>query len=646
MPLPCSKFTLPSPLSLIYLLTILSTYQTTAFLLPGIAVNDFSPNDFISVRATRLTSSTSSIPYSYFSVPFCQPSEIFQAQPISIAQILVGESVYPTAYDFAFNRNDHCKLLCVINFAALPPRAMKRLVHRIDEGYVAHLHVDDLPVITRFISDNNLSSLHLGHVIGFKRNNTYYLNNHLSFKILIHHPSLSSGEAIDQLTSASDTSRIVGFEVTAHSFKHFVNNDGTLNSTVCDSPNPPPLHIHENARVAFTYDVTYVPTTIAWSTRWDTIVNSNPKMKKVKTYAIINSVILSLFLTAVVAIILLRTLVRDFNRYSIDTESTSHTGWRSIHTDVFRPPAMAPFLAVCVGTGAQVFAMVAFSMFLVLIGFISPSTRGGLLSIFLSFWLLTSFVSGFVSSRIYTSIPTNVPRSLVTAATAIFLPGLAFAIFIGLNVIMYAVESPGRVPFHSLILLAFLWLFVSIPLVFVGDRMARRRKPINFPSPTSKHLRPIPPPRGGVSPIFYSIIAGILPFSTVFMELVYILHAIRGSNVYYIYSALVAVFSLLIITCAEMSIVSTYITLSAEDWASHWHTSFWGGASGGAYVFLYCLYFAFTQQTTSRIPVVGLLVFMSWSLVLSGAFSLMCGAVGFLSSFVFTRKIYDLVHID
>ena len=61
-----------------------------------------------------------------------------------------------------------------------------------------------------------------------------------------------------------------------------------------------------------------------------------------------------LFLTTMVAMIMMRTLHKDFRRYEKlenDDDSQDETGWKLVHGDVFRPPNRAMLLSVLVGTG-------------------------------------------------------------------------------------------------------------------------------------------------------------------------------------------------------------------------------------------------------------------------------------------------------
>jgi hypothetical protein len=76
-------------------------------------------------------------------------------------------------------------------------------------------------------------------------------------------------------------------------------------------------------------------------------------------FSIINSVMIVLFLTGMVAMIMMRTLHADFLRYnsSDKMEEAEETGWKLVHGDVFRPPNFPMLLSVFVGTGLQVFGM-------------------------------------------------------------------------------------------------------------------------------------------------------------------------------------------------------------------------------------------------------------------------------------------------
>ena len=100
-------------------------------------------------------------------------------------------------------------------------------------------------------------------------------------------------------------------------------------------------------------------------------------------FSIINSLMIVLFLTGMVAMIMIRTLRRDISQYNqLETaeEAQEETGWKLVHGDVFRPPHAPGMLAVHVGTGVQLFGMTFITMSFAVLGFLSPANRGGLMT--------------------------------------------------------------------------------------------------------------------------------------------------------------------------------------------------------------------------------------------------------------------------
>ncbi|CDF34245.1 unnamed protein product [Chondrus crispus] len=640
---------MPPRISLPFVLALLLA-PAHAFYLPGIAMQEYADGDVVEVLANKLTSPSNTLPYGYYSLPFCATPGSLKSRPVNLGQLLSGERAFPTPYTINMMHPVSCRVVCTVALATLQERPYKGLLNRIKENYSARLNADNMPLVTRYTTSAGHRAFKFGYKLGFTVANDVFINNHVRLTIRYHQPSLSAGEAIDALTANKDAFRIVGFEVEPFSLNHAPDPAGVLPEGACKPSDRPQFQrVARDQNITFTYDVNFQSSDLAWATRWDPILDANADIKKIQWVSIVNSLMVSLFLTALVATVMLRTVLRDFGRYNAvveDEDEDDHTGWKYIHADVFRPPKLAPFLSICVGSGAQVLVMALATQLFALIGFLSPANRGGLLTALITLWVLASFVSGYVSSRLYIRIDTGVSRRLVTFGTALLFPGITFSIFFALNLSMWWVGSSGSVPFTTLLLILFAWFGISVPLVFIGSQSGYRTKRYDFPTRTNQIQRQIPDPPFGVSPYIYAVLAGVLPFGTVFMELVFILNSMWTGSVYYLYGALLSVFLILVLTCAEMSIVSTYLSLSAEDWKSHWHTSFWGPASAGLYVFLYSLYFALAQRSDVPIPFVSIVVFVCWSLVVSGAFSLMCGTVGFVSSFWFTGKIYSSIRID
>uniref|UniRef100_A0A8D0HNG6 Transmembrane 9 superfamily member n=1 Tax=Sphenodon punctatus TaxID=8508 RepID=A0A8D0HNG6_SPHPU len=48
----------------------------SSFYVPGVAPINFHRNDPVEIKAVKLTSSRTQLPYEYYSLPFCQPVKI------------------------------------------------------------------------------------------------------------------------------------------------------------------------------------------------------------------------------------------------------------------------------------------------------------------------------------------------------------------------------------------------------------------------------------------------------------------------------------------------------------------------------------------------------------------------------------------
>ena len=131
--------------------------------------------------------------------------------------------------------------------------------------------------------------------------------------------------------------------------------------------------------------------------------------------------------------------------------------------------------------------------------------------------------------------------------------------------------------------------------------------------------------------------------NTVFVELFFVLTSLWMDQYYYVFGFLLLVWTLLCITCAEISIVLAYFALCSEDYKWWWRSAL-VPATSGCYLYAYCVYY-FLQNLNMPGTVPQLLYFSYMGLV-ALAFSFVTGATGFLASLWFTRVIYAAVHVD
>ncbi|MGH0153289.1 UNVERIFIED_CONTAM: hypothetical protein FKN15_024445 [Acipenser sinensis] len=125
---------------------------------------------------------------------------------------------------------------------------------------------------------------------------------------------------------------------------------------------------------------------------------------KMEPKSIMNSLVIVLFLSGMVAMIMLRTLHKDIARYNqMDSieDAQEEFGWKLVHGDVFRPPRKGMLLSVFLGSGTQIFIMTFVTLFFACLGFLSPANRGALMTCAMVLWVLLGTPAGYVAARFY-----------------------------------------------------------------------------------------------------------------------------------------------------------------------------------------------------------------------------------------------------
>ena len=245
--------------------------------------------------------------------------------------------------------------------------------------------------------------------------------------------------------------------------------------------------------VVFTYDVMFKMSDIRWASRWDTYLQMMDD--QIHWFSIINSLMILLFLSGMVAMIMVRTLRRDISQYNqLETveEAAEETGWKLVHGDVFRPPRLPGLLSVYVGTGVQLLGMTFVTMLFAVLGFLSPANRGGLMTAMLLLFVLMGIFAGYFSGRLFKMFQLT-DWKLNTLSTAFMFPGVCFVSFFLLNLLVWGQKSSGAAPFGTLCALTLLWFGISVPLVFVGSYFGYKKAAPEQPVRTNKIPRQVPP---------------------------------------------------------------------------------------------------------------------------------------------------------
>uniref|UniRef100_H0XK40 Transmembrane 9 superfamily member n=1 Tax=Otolemur garnettii TaxID=30611 RepID=H0XK40_OTOGA len=627
----------------------------TAFYLPGLAPVNFCEEveeigfcqSSVALFVNRLDSVESVLPYEYDTFDFCHDSG--KKRPSENFQVLFGERITSSPYKFSFNKTETCIKVCVRSYD--PGNKDERnklafLMKGIQLNYQHHWIIDNMPVtwcrdmesgqkycktgfpIGCFITDGSISKHDCIAHPEFNKKNTFYLFNHVDVTISYHR---------EKGTNRS-IARLVAARLDPKSYKHSDENQQTCNG--------PPMEIpreHTNKlNVTYTYSVKFEENkNIKWASRWDYVLESMPDTN-IQWISIMNSFVIIIFLSGMVAMITLRTLRRDITRYNqinSSEDAQPDFGWKLVHGDVFRPPKNGMLLSVFLGQGVQVFIMTFITLFLACLGFLSPANRGALMTCAIVSWVLLGTPAGYVSAKMYKTFKgANWKTNFLL--TALLCPGIVFADLFLMNLILWVEGSSAAISFGSLIGILGMWFGISVPLTFLGSYFGSKRKQFNCPVHTHQIPRHIPPQSFFTNPIVGIIIGGILPFGCIFIQLFFILNSIWSHQFFYMFGFLFLVFIILLITCSEATILLCYFHLCAEDY-HWWWRAFFTSSFTTAYLFIYSIHYFFTKLQITGIA--STILYFGYTMIMVLIFFLFTGNWGSLKCFRILAFIFNII---
>uniref|UniRef100_A0A1A8H272 Transmembrane 9 superfamily member n=1 Tax=Nothobranchius korthausae TaxID=1143690 RepID=A0A1A8H272_9TELE len=629
----------------------------SAFYLPGLAPVSFCEEDNeeceteIQLFVNRLDSVESVLPYEYDMFDFCKEEE--EKRPSeNLGQVLFGERIESSPYKFKFKSTATCQPVCTKTYkkdSKLDAARLDFLKMGMQLNYQHHWIIDNMPVTWCYDVEDNQKYCNPGFPIGclvtdggiakdacvinaeFNKKKTFYVFNHVDIKIS-YHSGKSEGWTGDRLVAAT---------LEPKSIKHTVDKPPS-----CDSSSPMEVSVDfkEDVSIVYTYSVTFVENNdIKWASRWDYILVSMPHTN-IQWFSIMNSLVIVLFLSGMVAMIMLRTLHKDIARYNqVDQEDAQEeSGWKQVHGDVFRPPRKGMLLSVFLGQGTQIFIMTFITLFLACLGFLSPANRGALMTCAVVLWVLLGTPAGYVSARLYKTFGGEKWKTNVLL-TALLCPGIVFADFFLMNLILWVERSSAAIPFGTLVAILAMWFGISVPLTFIGAYFGFKKAAIEQPVRTNQIPRQIPEQSFFTKPIPGIIMGGILPFGCIFIQLFFILNSIWSHQMYYMFGFLFLVFIILLITCSEATILLCYFHLCAEDY-HWWWRSFLTSGFTAVYLFVYAVHYFF-----SKLQIVGAastILYFGYTMIMVLIFFLFTGTIGFFACFWFVNKIYSVVKVD
>ncbi|OIW19294.1 hypothetical protein TanjilG_20419 [Lupinus angustifolius] len=532
--------------------------------------------------------------YNYYSLPFCHPSSSSEAAHKwgGLGEVLGGNELIDSQIDIKFLRNVDKTVFCQISLDEAKVKQFKGAIENnywfeLFVGYVGELHPDK----------NSDSGKH----------------------VLYTHKNIIVKYNKDQIIHVNLTQDI-----------------------------PKPLEAGKH--LDLTYSVKWIPTNVTFRHRFDVYLDYPFFEHQIHWFSIFNSFMMVIFLTGLVSMILMRTLRNDYAKYAredddletLERDVSEESGWKLVHGDVFRPPRYLVVLSAVVGTGAQLALLVLLVILLAIVGMLYIG-RGAIVTTFIVCYALTSFISGYVSGGMYSR---NGGKSWIKSMilTASLFPFLCFGIGFVLNTIAIFYGSLAAIPFGTIVVVFVIWAFISFPLALLGTVVGRNWSGApNNPCRVKTIPRPIPEKKWYLTPSVVSLMGGLLPFGSIFIEMYFVFTSFWNYKVYYVYGFMLLVFLILMIVTVCVTIVGTYFLLNAENYHWQW-TSFFSAASTAVYVYLYSIYYYYMKTKMSGFFQTSF--YFGYTLMFSLGLGILCGAVGFLGSKLFVRRIYRNIKCD
>lgn len=175
------------------------------------------------------------------------------------------------------------------------------------------------------------------------------------------------------------------------------------------------------------------------------------------------------------------------------------------------------------------------------------SRRGAIVTTFIVCYAFTSIISGYVSGGMYSrmggtqsyiifymffAIVIKILKSQSWTGkkwiksmilTASLFPFLCFGIGFVLNTVAIFYGSLAAIPFGTMVVVFVIWSFISFPLALLGTVFGRNWSGTpNNPCRVKTIPRPIPEKKWYLTPSVVSIMGGLLPFGSIFIEMYFV----------------------------------------------------------------------------------------------------------------------------
>ena len=617
---------------------IFSVFVNLFELLSSKPIFDYSHNENspLSIQVGSLKSIAGVLPFKFYDLGLCVPENLIKEED-NLGEILTGQQYYNTKYEIFTNKNEYCKILCT---AEITNEKMNKISKVLMKNYKGSFFLDRLPAgiinynpVTQSSSIDYFSGVPLGYIKENEPNGIkeIYLYNHFQLHIILNNQIPKQYE-------------IVGFNILPLSILHESekNLKCSKNSSDITSNILSDKYLLKEGPVIFTYDVIFEYSNITMASRWD---HYKPSNKNIHWAGIVSSNLIIAIFTSFIIIIFCRGIRRDVENYNsrvTNEDFLDEYGWKQVCNDVFRSPQRNKMLlSSIIGTGIQLFCMLFATLLLSVLGFLNPDRRSNLLTLGLLFFVFMGIPGGYASAKFYRLFGGNdwLKNSILTA---FFFPGFLFTGYSFVNILLSIEGSSASVNFLDIFSFLILWLCCSSPLVLIGSFFGIKSKIMSIPCKVNAVPTTIPEKKWYFHLRFTFWIAGILSFSTIFIELVYVMASLWRHQIYFLATFLWISFLVLIIVSIEITIILTYVNLCYGDYV-WWWKSFALGGSSGIYIIIYTIYYFFNLKIT-RLS--AMIVYFGIMGMISVIVFLVCGGISTIATFFVLRQIYSMIKVD
>ena len=582
----------------------------------------------LKILAGSLSSKESIIPYGYTKLNICQSKKIVKEED-TLGEILTGELFYTTDFIVKTDQDSYCQVLCYNNFSEKSISLIQKLIHR---NYFTNWIIDKLPAGLIYYNKKTKQSYleySKGVPLGFIKDHKFYIYNHLQFHILLNE--------IDE-----NQYNVVGINIFPMSIKH--NGETQIcvkqKQKIMDNLELPEQPLEEGD-ILFTYDVIFEYSDVTLASRWD-----HYKVSKANIHwaGIIISEIIVFSISVIIIIILCKNLNSDISLYNYRIsrfEDIQEYDWKQISGDVFRPPSVNPLLlSSLLGTGIQLFLMMAGTLVFGVFGYVNPEQRKNILNLGILFYCFMGLPGGYFSALFY-KLWGGKNWFKASLLTSLIFPGTLLFGYIIVNIILTIEKSNAAVEFLDILSLFILWIFCTFPLILLGSFLGSKSR-IYIPCTINRIPSDIPKKPWYLHYKYITFITGFIGFGTIFIEFNYVMSSLWNHEIYLLATYLWVSFLLFVIVSAEMSIIFVFFNLC---WGDHnwWWKSFIMGGSPVIYFVLYSIYYFFYLRI---VRISAMVVYFGMMGLICVMVLFICGSISVLFNFTFIEFIYSKIRRD